>query len=66
MTILLIEDDPGIALLMQSELEEKGYQVHWVEDFSKADHWLDTICEEVLTIVDYSIAGSENAQEWIT
>ncbi len=38
MTILLIEDDPGIALLMQSELEEKGYQVHWVEDFSKADH----------------------------
>ncbi len=66
MTILLIEDDPGIALLMQSELEEKGYQVHWVEDFSKADHWLDTICEEVLMIVDYSIAGSENAQEWIT
>lgn len=65
MTILLIEDDPGIAMLMQSELEENNYHVHWVEDFTKADDWLDINCDDLLMIVDYSIAGVKNAQEWI-
>lgn len=65
MTILLIEDDPGIAMLMQSELEENNYCVHWVEDFAKADDWLAINCDDVLMIVDYSIAGAKNAQEWI-
>ncbi|MBN2764815.1 MAG: PAS domain S-box protein [Paludibacteraceae bacterium] len=65
MTILLIEDDPGIATLMQSELEDLNYKVQWVEDFEKADQWLAENCDELLMIVDYSIAGVKNAQDWI-
>jgi PAS domain S-box-containing protein len=62
--ILIIEDDAGIAELIRDSLEEKKYQITWVENFDDADRFLQNE-EPVLMIVDYRIAGGENAEEWI-
>lgn len=64
MKILIIEDDTGIAELIRFELDDNGYETVWANTFADADRVLE---EDVikLMLVDYKLAGEENAGEWL-
>ncbi|MDD4490610.1 MAG: response regulator, partial [Paludibacter sp.] len=64
MKILIIEDDTGIAELIRFELDDNGYETVWANTFANADRVLE---EDVikLMLVDYKLAGEENAGEWL-
>jgi PAS domain S-box-containing protein len=64
MSILLIEDDPGIAFLIKECLDTEGYQVHWVQTFSDADEAIEKTTPSLL-IVDYILTYGETAEEWL-
>lgn len=64
MKILIIEDDAGIAELIRFELEDTGYETVWASTFADAERVLGE--EDVkLMLVDYKLAGEENAGEWL-
>lgn len=63
MNILIIEDDSGIAELMQENLVESNYLVNCVETFEAADIYLENE-KPFLMIVDYSISN-KNAMDWL-
>jgi PAS domain S-box-containing protein len=64
MRILIIEDDAGIAELIQFELEESGYDVTWVSTFADADKVLEEL-DLKLMLVDYKLVGEGNAGMWL-
>lgn len=64
MKILIIEDDAGIAELIRFELEDIGYETVWSSTFEDAERILD--CDDIkLMLVDYKLAGEENAGVWL-
>lgn len=64
MKILIIEDDAGIAELIRFELEDTGYETVWASTFADAERILGE--EDVkLMLVDYKLAGEENAGDWL-
>ncbi len=52
MNILLAEDEPGIGLTLQDDLEDAGHQVHWAKTGSEAlkileEGWFDCLITDV-------------------
>lgn len=64
MRILIIEDDAGIAELIRFELEDIGYEIAWASTFEDADRILKK--DDIkLMLVDYKLAGEDNAGAWL-
>ncbi len=54
MTILIIEDDAGIAELLKDKLEERGYETDCVKSASDALAWLE-VHSPFLMVLDYGL-----------
>ncbi len=64
MKILIIEDDAGIAELVRFELEDLGYETVWANTFVDAERILEEV-DVKLMLIDYKLAGEENAGDWL-
>src|SRR5262245_18490559 len=57
-TILVVDDDPGLLVLMQARLEAAGYTVHLVDDGKAAlQHVRRAPCD--LAIIDLKMDGMD-------
>ena len=62
--ILIVEDDTGIAQLIQLELEESGYETLWADTFQQADDILESQTINLM-VVDFKLSADANAHDWI-
>jgi len=63
LNILLIEDDSGIADLIQESLSDNGFTADWVNNFIDADKHLDSSKPDLL-IIDYGVKDI-TASDWL-
>jgi DNA-binding NtrC family response regulator len=56
-SILIVEDDQGLGQLLQEELTDAGYSVHWVASAEQGDEWIQCNPPD-LVVCDMKLPGA--------